>query len=253
MDLCGGRQPAELYLRLVSFGFGIFVLLNAIPIAAKWLLIGSWKQEVFPVWSLRYFRFWVVKTLVRSAPMAALAGTPLYNLYLRLLGAKIGRNTVISSRFVPVCTDLFSVGDNTILQQGLDPARLQGAVELHLHRLDPIGDNAYVGEASVLDIDTAMGNDTQLGHASSLQSGQRVPDGKHYHGSPAQETHGRLLPGRGHALHVAAACALFRHLSWSSASLSSRRSRSCCSITGSRCLLRYYQRRAARPRGADRR
>ena len=37
----------------------------------------------------------------------------------------------------------------------------------------------------MLDIDTAMGNDTQLGHASSLQSGQRVPDGKHYHGSPA--------------------------------------------------------------------
>ena len=48
----------------------------------------------------------------------------------------------------------------------------------------------------MLDIDTAMGNDTQLGHASSLQSGQRVPDGKRYHGSPAQETHGRLLPGR---------------------------------------------------------
>ena len=63
----------------------------------------------------------------------------------------------------------------------------------------------------MLDIDTAMGNDTQLGHASSLQSGQRVPDGKRYHGSPAQETHGRLLPVRGQALHVAAALALFRH------------------------------------------
>ena len=41
-----------------------------------------------------------------------------------------------------------------------------------------IGSNAFVGEASVLDIGTAMGNDTQLGHASSLQTGQRVPDGK---------------------------------------------------------------------------
>ena len=51
-----------------------------------------------------------------------------------------------------------------------------------------IGSNAVVGEASVLDIDTAMGDNTQLGHASSLQSGQRVPDDKHYHGSPAIET-----------------------------------------------------------------
>jgi non-ribosomal peptide synthetase-like protein len=46
----------------------------------------------------------------------------------------------------------------------------------------------------VLDIDTGMGNDTQLGHASSLQSGQRIPDGKRYHGSPAQETTSDYCP-----------------------------------------------------------
>ena len=60
-----------------------------------------------------------------------------------------------------------------------------------------IGSNAYVGEASVLDIDTAMGDNTQLGHASSLQSGQRVPDGKHYHGSPAVETSADFCPIEG--------------------------------------------------------
>ncbi len=57
-----------------------------------------------------------------------------------------------------------------------------------------IGSHAFVGEASVLDIDTAMGNRSQLGHASSLQSGQRVPDGKHYHGSPAIETKADYCP-----------------------------------------------------------
>ena len=186
-------RPAELYLRLVSYGFGTFVLLNAIPIAAKWLLIGKWKQEVIPIWSLRYFRFWVVKTLVRSAPMAAL-GTPIYNLYLRLLGAKVGRNTVISSRFVPVCTDLFSVGDNTILQKDSILLGYKAQSNYIYTGSIAIGDNAYVGQASVLDIDTAMGNDTQLGHASSLQSGQRVPDGKRYHGSPAQETQADYCP-----------------------------------------------------------
>ena len=39
-----------------------------------------------------------------------------------------------------------------------------------------------------------MGDDTQLGHASSLQSGQHVPDGKHYHGSPAVETTSDYCP-----------------------------------------------------------
>ena len=51
-----------------------------------------------------------------------------------------------------------------------------------------IGRNAYVGEQSVLDIGSTIGDFGQLGHASSLQSGQRVPDGKRYAGSPAEET-----------------------------------------------------------------
>ena len=50
----------------------------------------------------------------------------------------------------------------------------------------------------MLDIDTAIGDGGQLGHASSLQSGQRVPAGKRYHGSPGQETEAdyRFAEGR---------------------------------------------------------
>ena len=70
-----------------------------------------------------------------------------------------------------------------------------------------IGSNAFVGEASVIDIDTAMGDNTQLGHASSLQSGQRVPDGKRYHGSPAVETTLGLLPDRAPEMRVRCAAA----------------------------------------------
>jgi amino acid adenylation domain-containing protein len=187
-------NPGELYLRSLALAAGLFVALTALPIAAKWLLIGRWKQEAIPIWSLRYFRFWVVKTLVQSAPMAAFAGTPIYNLYLRLLGAKIGRNAVILARFIPVGTDLLSIGDNTIIRK--DSILLGYKAQsnyIHIGSI-AIGDNAFVGEASVLDIDTAMGNDTQLGHTSSLQSGQRVPDGKRYHGSPAQETQADYCP-----------------------------------------------------------
>ena len=57
-----------------------------------------------------------------------------------------------------------------------------------------IGSNAFVGEGSVIDIDTAMGDNTQLGHASSLLSGQQVPEGKRYHGVPAVETASDYCP-----------------------------------------------------------
>ena len=181
-------NPLEAYLRSVAVAAGSFALLTAIPVVAKWALIGKWKAEAIPIWSLRYFRFWLVKTLVRTAPVAAFAGGPLYNIYLRALGARIGRNVVLDCQFAPVCTDLFVVGENTIVRK--DSILLGYRAQSNFIHTGPIeiGSNAFVGEASVLDIDTAMGNDTQLGHASSLQSGQRIPDGKRYHGSPSQET-----------------------------------------------------------------
>lgn len=178
----------EIYARSVGFAAGSFVALTAISIAAKWALIGRFKIQSIPIWSLAYFRFWVVKALMRTSPAAAFKGTHIYSAYLRLMGAKIGRNVVISCRHAPVCADMLSIGDNTVLRK--DTTVLGYRAQSNFIHIGPveIGSNAFVGEASVLDINTAMGDDTQLGHASSLQSGQRVPDGKHYHGSPAIET-----------------------------------------------------------------
>ncbi len=188
------HTPFDLYLRAVVAAAAVFAGLSALPIAAKWLLIGKWKNERIPIWSLRYFRFWVVKTLIRTAPAAVFVGSPIYNLYLRALGARIGRGAVIHSRFIPVATDLFSVGDNTILRK--DSILLGYRARANFIEIGPIdiGRDAFVGEASVLDIDTAMGDGAQLGHSSSLQKGQRVPDGKRYHGSPAVETRSDYCP-----------------------------------------------------------
>ena len=187
----------DLYARSVAFGAGLFVVLTAVPVAAKWLLIGRFKAQSIPIWSFAYFRFWAVKTLMRTSPAAAFIGTPLYNAYLRLMGARIGRNVILRCQFAPVCTDLVTIGDNTIVRN--ETSLLGYRAQSNFIHMGPvtIGSNAFVGEGSVLDIDTAMGDNTQLGHASSLQSGQRVPDGKRYHGSPAVETSSDYCPIEG--------------------------------------------------------
>ena len=184
----------ELYARAVVFAAASFVALTGISIVAKWALIGRFKAQSIPLWSFAYFRFWVVKTMMRTTPVMAFTGTPIYNFYLRAMGAKIGRNAVISCRFGPVCADLIAIGDDTILRKDsiLTGYRAQSNF-IHIGPVE-IGANAFVGEASVIDIETAMGDNTQLGHASSLQSGQRVPDGKRYHGSPAIETSSDYCP-----------------------------------------------------------
>ena len=124
----------EIYARSVVFAAGSFVALTAISIVAKWVLIGRFKAQSIPIWSLAYFRFWVVKTMMRTSPVMAFTGTPIYNVYLRLMGARIGRNAVISCRYGPVCADMLSIGDNTILRKDTHRPRLSRAVEFHPHR-----------------------------------------------------------------------------------------------------------------------
>jgi hypothetical protein len=46
----------------------------------------------------------------------------------------------------------------------------------------------FVGEKTVLDINTSLGDGAQLGHTSSLHTGQAVPGGERWHGSRAQGT-----------------------------------------------------------------
>lgn len=181
-------NPLQLYFRCVVLAAASFFATTGFAIVAKWVLIGRWKTESFPIWGLRYYRFWVVKTLIRTAPVVLFRGNPLYSLYLRLLGAKLGRNTAIECRAIPVCTDLISIGENSILRRESNILGFK-AESGYIHTGSiTIGDGAFVGVGSTIDIDTRIGNGAQLGHASSLQRGQSIPDGEHWHGSPAAPT-----------------------------------------------------------------
>ncbi|PYP07283.1 MAG: peptide synthetase, partial [Gemmatimonadetes bacterium] len=114
----GASVGVERVVRLLLFGAVAFLVVCAIPIAAKWLLIGRWKPRQIRLWSLEYVRFWIVKTLIRSNPAPYLfIGSPLYGLYLRALGAKIGRGVLILSRRIPICTDLLSIGAGTVIRR----------------------------------------------------------------------------------------------------------------------------------------
>jgi len=109
--ISGGSGYGDIYLRAVLFGGAAFVVLCALPIVAKWVLIGRWRPQRIRIWSLGYVRFWIVKTLVRSNPLTFLtAGSPLYAVYLRALGAKVGRGAAVFSHQVPVCADLLTIG-----------------------------------------------------------------------------------------------------------------------------------------------
>jgi non-ribosomal peptide synthetase-like protein len=107
-------------------------------------------------------------------------------LYLRALGAHVGKGAVVLSHHVPVFADLLTVGAGTVVRK--DALITCYRATAGVIRTGPVtlGRDVVVGEAAVLDIHTAMGDAAQLGHRSALYAGQRVPAGESWHGSPAR-------------------------------------------------------------------
>ena len=115
------------------------------------------------MWTLRYLRFWIVKTLVQVQPAGPGHGR-LPPLHALPEGARRqgGARRAIFTRSVPVCTDLLTIGDNTVIRKEavINGYRAQAGVI----RTGTVmmGHDVFVGEKTVLDIDTSFGGGTQL-------------------------------------------------------------------------------------------
>ena len=58
-----------------------------------------------------------MKTLMRTSPLSLMTGSPLTTFYLRAMGAKVGRNVTIMTNRLPVCTDLLTIGEGTVIRK----------------------------------------------------------------------------------------------------------------------------------------
>ncbi|MFI4962218.1 MAG: amino acid adenylation domain-containing protein, partial [Legionellales bacterium] len=86
------------------------IITLAFTIAAKWLLIGRVKPGEYPLWGWFYFRWWLVQGLQNNvSQIKYITGTPIINLYYRLLGAKIGSNCYIATTNLAV-PDVLTLG-----------------------------------------------------------------------------------------------------------------------------------------------
>ncbi len=176
---------ASTYGRAIVFSSGLMVAWSLLPIVVKWTLIGRSRPSYFPVWGFRYLRFWFVKVVINANPMAAFVGTPIFVLYLRALGADIGSGVLILSRQIPVDTDLLTIGDHAVVRKDSSWSCYRAHAGWIQTGPVSIGRGAVVGESTVLDIYTSLGDGAQLGHASALCAGQSVPDGEFRQGAPA--------------------------------------------------------------------
>jgi non-ribosomal peptide synthetase-like protein len=178
-----------------SFPFGIIALIalfcllppffTALTIIVKKLVIGKIREGDYPLWGTYYFRWWFVKNVQSLLPAQFMNGTPLYPLYLRMLGAKVAADAQLSSLTIGA-EDLVTIGsdvsmssatvlDNAVIEDGLLKIR-----SIH------IGNHAYLGSSSIVAGGASIEDWGELQDLSYLRPGEKIGVGEVWKGSPAQ-------------------------------------------------------------------
>jgi len=156
-----------------------------LSILLKWLLLGRIRAGRYPLWGWYYWRFWFVRSVVRTAPVHYLDGTPLLNLYYRLMGARIGRNVAFVGVHNLATFDLLTVGEGSSI--GLNTSIDGAGVEGGYLTLAPvtIGRRCWIGNRCALGANSVLEDGAGLDDLSMLPDGTRVPAGELWRGSPA--------------------------------------------------------------------
>jgi non-ribosomal peptide synthetase-like protein len=172
---------------LYSLGTFVLILVGTFPvaIAGKWLAAGRLKTGRYPLWGVTYFRWWLANKFCELPDVYLLAGTLWLPLYLRALGARIGRNVMIETITLGA-PELLTVGDGVSIGTfvNIENARVEGGMlvigPVHFER------DAAVDSYSVLENDTTLGERARLSGQSALAAGQQIPADEIWEGAPAR-------------------------------------------------------------------
>jgi non-ribosomal peptide synthetase-like protein len=160
---------------------------GATAVAAKWLVVGRIPAGEQPLWSSFVWRNEVADTFVETvaAPWFARAasGTPVMNIWLRGLGAHIGRGVWCETYWLPEA-DLVTLGDGSTVNRGC-------VVQTHLFhdrimRMDSVvlEAGATLGPHCVALPASRIGAGATIGPASLVMRGDEVPPSTRWQGNP---------------------------------------------------------------------
>lgn len=175
------------YAMLGALGFFCIIppLFSIISVVVKWVVIGRFKAGDYPLWGTYYFRWWLVNTMQGLAPMEFFNGTPLFPMYLRMMGVKIADDAQVAAIKVGA-EDLLTIGsDVSISSQVLFNNAFVEDGMLKIREII-IGDHAYIGSSAVIAGGAVIEPWGELGDLSFLPAGKTIRQGEVWHGSPAQ-------------------------------------------------------------------
>jgi non-ribosomal peptide synthetase-like protein len=168
---------------LVAAGLSATVL----TVVAKWLIMGRYRPGEHPLWSSFVGRDEILNSLQDQLAgtwlLKIAIATPLLSLYLRAMGAKVGRNVWCEGLTITEF-DVVELGDGCAVNR-------YATVQTHLFhdRLMRIGrvtlgPGSSLGPASAALPDSVLGAGARVGGRSVVLRGEELPPGTSWHGTP---------------------------------------------------------------------
>ncbi|GAA1531809.1 Pls/PosA family non-ribosomal peptide synthetase [Kribbella lupini] len=154
---------------------------------AKWVIVGRTRAVEYPLWSSFVWRNEVVDSFVElvAAPWFAnaAAGTPVLALWLRTLGAKIGKGVWCETYWLPEA-DLITLGDGATVNRGC-------VLQTHLFHdrvmsmsTVTFGPGSTLGPHGIVLPAASIGAGATVGPVSLVMRGESVPAGTRWAGNP---------------------------------------------------------------------
>ena len=169
---------------------GVYTVINLgtkiLIIGLKWLIIGRTKPGRYPLWGIYYFRLWLVQRLLQVTTLKFLQGSPLMRVYLRALGAKVGRDAIISE-FESGAIDLLTIGDGASVGTKNRLATFEVVGNEVIVGPIEIGPDAYTGNSCVLGPGSRLERGAELSDLTYIPGGRTVGAYEHWDGSPARK------------------------------------------------------------------
>jgi hypothetical protein len=198
-------QPLNIVLKYfifgmsISAGFIVFGLTLLVVIGlTRTLLFIRLKEGNHPMFSWQAIKWAFVSTmylLINFTFIDFVLLTPFANLLLRLLGAKLGKNVQINSKFIFDAT-LLEIGDNTVIGGGA--IVIGHIVERGILKLKKvkIGANVTIGSHSTIMPGCEIGDNAIIGAGAVLLKHTKVQPREIWFGVPAECIRRRPIPAQ---------------------------------------------------------
>ncbi|MCU4177925.1 Pls/PosA family non-ribosomal peptide synthetase [Bosea sp. BH3] len=171
---------------LLGVYVGIIVVTGLIGIALKWLVLGRTRPGVYPLWGVYYFRWWFAARVAGLVHIKWLQGTPVMRFYWRLLGAKVGRDVIISD-YEAGAIDLIEIGEGTSFGSKTTFANGEAIGDKLILGRITIGKDVSAGASVVLGHGSVIGDHAEIGDLTAIPPGLQVGEGEIWDGTPGRK------------------------------------------------------------------